>query len=262
MLDISTARALATALIKLLEACRLKSYPDSVGKWTCGWGSTGPDIGPDTVWTQEIADHRLDMDMAVAEDRLTTVIFGHYDNLADHQFAALWSFVFNLGADAKWTIWKDINTGDLKAVPAQLIRFVNGLVDGKEQVIPGLEHRREAERVFWNTADIAAATAVVQTPTAVASPSSGLTRDIVTPPTPVPAPPGHVQSVVAKLVTAGAGAAAAAGSYGQQIHDIVAPHASEAAIFNTLAIVASGVVVVAAIFSLLLHADQAKARTQ
>lgn len=261
MLDINTARDLARTLVEGLEACRLTSYKDSVGKWTCGWGSTGPDIGPGTVWTQEIADHRLDMDMAVAEDRLTTVTFGHYETLADHQFAALWSFVFNVGADASWTIWKDVNTGNLTDVPAQLMRFVNGHIDGKLVEIPGLEHRREAERVFWNTADTVAALAVTKTANAVLSPPSGLTRDIVTPPTPLASPPGNTTSIVAKLVTAGAGAAAAAGSYGQQLHDIVAPHASEAPIFNTLAIIASGIVVAAAIFGLLLHAKQAQART-
>ena len=261
MLDINAARDLARSLVERLEACRLTAYQDSVGKWTCGWGSTGPDIHAGTVWTQEIADHRLDMDMAQAEERLTTVTFGHYEDLANHQFAALWSFVFNVGAEPNWTIWADVKSGNLADVPAQLRRFVNGKVDGKETVIPGLEHRREAEIIYWNTADLTAAFAVTQTANAVPAPSSGLTRDIVTPPTPVPPPPGNTVSVIAKLATAGAGAAAAAGTYGQQVHDIVAPHATEAPIFNTLAIVASGIVVAAAIIGLMLHAEQAHART-
>ena len=44
------------------EGCRLHAYPDPLSggePWTIGYGSCGPDIGPDTIWTQEQADAAL-----------------------------------------------------------------------------------------------------------------------------------------------------------------------------------------------------------
>jgi lysozyme len=252
--------ALAKTLIMRLEACRLKSYQDSVGKWTCGYGSTGDDIGPTTVWTQEVAEHRLDVDLATADRRLRGVLKpAAITGLHEHEMAALDSFVFNLGAGADWTIWKDLNAGDLKDVPAQMRRFDHGMVGGKLTVIPGLDARRSAEVAFWNTADVDQAGAILDA-APVAPPSSSVTRAIATPPEPTPPPPLDKQSVVTKVATLAAGAATALGTFGSQLHDIVAPHASEAPIFNTLAIVASGAVVVAAIVGLLIHAKQAAAR--
>jgi len=45
-------------------SCR--AYPDpGTGErpWTIGWGSTGPDIGPETVWSREAADARLNHEL-------------------------------------------------------------------------------------------------------------------------------------------------------------------------------------------------------
>lgn len=259
-MNLENSRALATSIIKRLEACRLSAYKDSVGKWTCGWGSTGIDVGPTTTWTQEIADHRLNQDMAVAEDRLTTAIFGHADTLEDHQFAALWSFVFNVGEQPNWQIWKDINSGDLSDVPAQLLRFDHGKINGKLVELPGLKNRRMAEIVCWNTADVNAAVAAAGPMPADQLPSATV-REIETPPVPKAAPPLNISSIATKAVTAVAGVTAAVGSQAGQIHDVVAAHASEAPIFNTLTIAASGVVVAAAIIGILIHAEQAHART-
>lgn len=251
---------LAAALVKRLEGCRLKSYQDSVGKWTCGYGSTGDDIGPTTEWTQDIADHRLVLDLATADKRLRAMIKpAAITSLHEHEMAALDSFVFNVGADADWTIWKDINAGNLAAVPMQLRRFDHGTIDGKLVVIPGLDARREAEVSFWNTADVEQAAAIVAA-APVAPPPSGFTRGITTPPAPIPAPPLATQSLITKAVTLVAGAATAAGTLGSQVHDVVSPHAGEAPIFNTLAIAASGLVVAAALIGILIHADQARLR--
>lgn len=259
-LDLSIAHSLAAALIKRLEACRLVGYPDSVGKPTNGYGHTGPEVKIGGEIDQVIADHNLDVDLAQAGERLGNVIFGHSAQLTNHEYATLLSFVFNVGAGPTWQIWKDINAGNLADVPHQLSRFINGKIQGKEQVIQGLVNRRNAEIAYWNTADVEQAAAIARTPS-VTNPTSlpsSFTRDIPTPPTPAPAPPLNTQSWAAKI----AGGIAAVGALGSQVHDIAAPHAGEAHVFQMIALGATGVVVAASILGLLIHADQAHQRTQ
>lgn len=251
---------LAAALVKRLEGYRLIGYADSVGKPTNGYGHTGPEVRVGVSITQEIADHNLTVDLATADRELRACIKpAAIPNLHEHEMAALVSFVFNVGANASWTIWKDINAGKLGDVPAQLRRFDHGEVGGKLVVIPGLNSRREAEVAFWNTADTAQAAAIMAA-APIAPPPSSYTRSIPTPPAPTPAPPLATQSIVTKAVTMVAGAATAAGTLGSQVHDIAAPHAAEAPIFSTLAVIASGLVVAAALVGLLIHAEQAKQR--
>ena len=38
------------------EGCRLAAYRDTLGVWTIGYGCTGPEIGPGTVWSQDQAE--------------------------------------------------------------------------------------------------------------------------------------------------------------------------------------------------------------
>ena len=70
-------------LIKAFEGCHLKAYPDpKTGgvPFTIGWGAVGPDIGPDTVWTQEQADERLLKDVEAREaiiNQYVTVPLNH-----------------------------------------------------------------------------------------------------------------------------------------------------------------------------------------
>lgn len=255
-LDLSIAHSLAAALIKRLEACRLVGYPDSGGKPTNGYGHTGPEVKVGQTITQEIADHNLDVDLAQAGERLGTVIFGHTEQLDDHEYAALLSFVFNLGANPGWTIWKDINAGNLAAVPGQMARFIN--CNGRP--LQGLVNRRNAEIAYWNTADVEQAAAAIPAPDQATQPPapSSTTRTADTPPTPVPPPPLNTSSLTTKIV----GAVAAVGAAGSQIHDIVAPHMGEAHIFSMIAVGATGLVVAASILGLLIHAEQTHLRTQ
>ena len=50
-------------LVKQFEGCKLKAYKCPAGVWTVGWGSTGPDVTENTVWTQQQADDRLERDL-------------------------------------------------------------------------------------------------------------------------------------------------------------------------------------------------------
>lgn len=84
-------------LIKVHEGLRLKSYWDPEGKcWTCGYGCTGGHIGPDTVWTEEIADAQFVLKRQVACGDCW-VLFPIYNELDDVRAAALVDMAYNLG---------------------------------------------------------------------------------------------------------------------------------------------------------------------
>jgi lysozyme len=135
------------ALIKRWEGFRAKAYLDTAGIWTVGYGHTSDQhlkVTKGTTVTEARAEELLRLDLAEAEvavERLVT------DPLTDGQFAALVSFVFNVGAGAfaKSTLLKRLNAGDYDAVPAQLQRWVNS--GGRKT--DGLVNRRAAEAGLW-----------------------------------------------------------------------------------------------------------------
>ena len=144
------ARAINDAGVRLVhefEGCKLEAYPDpgTGGEpWTIGFGSTGPDIGPGTVWTQEEADARFLDDLTKfgdGVDRLVRV------PLTDNQFAALVSFAYNvgLGALAGSTLLRKLNAGDYQGAADQLPRWNKAA----GRVLPGLVRRRAAERELF-----------------------------------------------------------------------------------------------------------------
>ena len=62
MTDFSELIAATLPGLKLDEGFRSHAYPDPLSgaePWTVGFGATGPDIGPDTVWTVEEAEADL-----------------------------------------------------------------------------------------------------------------------------------------------------------------------------------------------------------
>lgn len=126
-------------LIRKFEGLRLRAYFCPAGVLTCGYGSTGPDIKKDTVWTEDQAETRMFLDagrFAVAASKLCPS--QHDDNLA-----ALADFAYNLGATrlAGSTLRRKINAGDIEGSRDELRKWVRG--GGK--VLPGLVIRREAE---------------------------------------------------------------------------------------------------------------------
>lgn len=242
---------LARDLVKRLEGCRLVGYPDAGGVPTNGYGHTGPEVRVGVAITQEVADHDLERDLAIADERLQSVCDpAGLAGLMDHQRATLISFVFNLGAEPGWEIWKDVDSGKLDDVPTQLRRFTKAKVNGRLVKVDGLVNRREAECVFWNTADAPTAAAVVKP-----SPASGVLREADTPPTPKPPPAMWYTS----LATKGAGLIAGLGAASTQVHDIIAPHADAAKVFQTASTVAIGVGIVCSILLLMIHGEQHQA---
>ena len=240
--------------LKLVEGCNLTPYLDSTGHWTDGYGNALGVIPHGLPITQEIADTELAENAQIAAGHIAEVVDEAVVlQLTDHEYAALISFVFNLGCDKSWTIWKDLNNHQFEDVPDQLKRFDKGVINGKLQEIPGLDHRRLAEVTLWNTADVPAAVATAQ---AVPAPSSSVTRDnLVTPPTPAPKPALDLSSLVVKATTA----VGSVGALASQLHDQIAPHADEVPAFQHAAVILTMVVVSCSVIALLIHDFQSKA---
>lgn len=126
-------------LIRKFEGCRLMPYICPAGVWTCGWGSTGPDVFPGRAWTQEYADMRLEKD-AVRFARGTLALC---PLLSGDRLSAIADFSYNLGLGRLKgsTLRKRLNAGDFEAARGELMKWVNG--GGRK--LNGLVLRRSAE---------------------------------------------------------------------------------------------------------------------
>ena len=135
-------------LIKSFEGCKLQSYQDVVGVWTCGWGSTGPDISGPMTWTQAQADARLAHDLQKFENGVNSCV---KVELTDNQFAALVCFAYNcgLGNLQSSTLLKCVNASDTAGAAAQFLRWNKA----GGNVVPGLTRRRQAESDLFLKSD-------------------------------------------------------------------------------------------------------------
>ena len=126
-------------LIRRFEGLRLRAYYCPAGVLTCGYGSTGPDIKPDTIWTIGEAEARMLADAARFASATRKLCPGQVgDNLA-----ALADFAYNLGATrlAGSTLRRKINAGDVQGARLELRRWVRG----GGRILPGLVLRRATE---------------------------------------------------------------------------------------------------------------------
>ncbi|MFN9871240.1 MAG: lysozyme, partial [Cyanobacteriota bacterium] len=155
--NIPAAVAVALPLVKEFEGCRLTAYPDpeTGGEpWTIGWGSTRDSQGRpfkegDRI-SQEEADallrSRLEDDWRRLRDCIPI-----YKALSVNRQAALLSFTYNcgprwFGAQGFDTLSKALKAGQLEAVPAALMLYVNP--GGPSEA--GLRRRRKAEGALWS----------------------------------------------------------------------------------------------------------------
>lgn len=141
--------------IKLYERCILKAYPDPKtggAPWTIGWGSTGRDIGPDTVWTQEQADARFDHDLSLVESDANNAIVVP---VSQNQFDAFTSILYNVGHGSPThdgiirlksgipsTLLRKLNATDYDGCADEFLRWISP----GSSVQVGLLRRRKAER--------------------------------------------------------------------------------------------------------------------
>jgi len=131
-------------LVKSFEQCRLVAYlptPDDVP--TLGWGHTqGVEMG-DTC-TQEMADQWLMEDLRRVENCIHQSVSA---DLTENEFAALCSFVYNVGCGAFLgsTLLRLINDGRIDEASFQFSRWSKQ--NGK--VLAGLTRRRAAEAALF-----------------------------------------------------------------------------------------------------------------
>lgn len=130
----------AVDLVKQFEGRKLVAYKCPAGIWTCGYGSTGPDIVQGVTWTIWQAEDRLKTDLVKftkAVDAMVTV------DLTDNQRAALISFSYNVGTGAlkASTLLALLNQGKTDEAAEQFLKWnkANG------RVMVGLTTRRAAE---------------------------------------------------------------------------------------------------------------------
>lgn len=147
------------------KTVNLDPYVDPVGIYTIGWGHA-------IRWgkgflTTRTANHKAiasrlypgGLTMTEAEELLKADIQAHSlplekliaVNVSDNQFAALASFVFNVGvrAFANSTLLKKLNAGDYDGASKQFARW--NKAGGK--VLAGLTRRREAEAKLFNRSE-------------------------------------------------------------------------------------------------------------
>lgn len=129
-------------LVRRFEGCRLTPYICPAGVWTCGWGSTGPDVFPGRSWTQEYADERMRQD-AYTFARGTRALC---PGLEGERLCAIADFAYNLGLGRlkASTLRRRLNDEDWAGARAELAKWVNG--GGRR--LPGLVLRRAAEAAY------------------------------------------------------------------------------------------------------------------
>ncbi|NVZ91304.1 lysozyme [Pseudomonas yamanorum] len=131
------------SLIKSFEGLRLKSYQDSVGVWTIGYGATRGVTAGMTI-TNDQAERMLLNDIARFEPEIERLV---KVTLNQAQWDALMSFTYNIGAAnlKSSTLLRLLNNGDYGGAAEQFPRWNKA----GDQVLAGLVRRRAAERMMF-----------------------------------------------------------------------------------------------------------------
>lgn len=131
---------LAMELIKEFEGFNPRRYRCPSGVWTIGYGRTTGELNESTVTTVELEDMWLSKEV----EKLIELIEKELPGLNDYQYAALASFVYNVGFTAfyKSMLFEVIKTGDRAAISFHFKRWNKG---AGSNILPGLIRRRERE---------------------------------------------------------------------------------------------------------------------
>ena len=140
--------AKAVALIKQFEGYRDRAYLCPAGKWTIGYGHTGPDVTRHTTCSPESAEDLLLKDLERFVRAVTNAV---RVPLTQPQFDALVCFVYNVGTGAFYmsTMLRLINQGKYLEAAEQFLRWNKATVNGKKVEVFGLTRRRQAERTLF-----------------------------------------------------------------------------------------------------------------
>jgi len=135
-------------LLKKFEGCKLKAYRCPANVCTIGYGHTSaagaPMVNDGMTITQAQAEDILKRDIVKYEIAVMDLV---KVKLTQNQFDVLTDFAYNAGVGnlKSSTMLKKINSGNLDAVPSELMKWTKG--GGK--VLPGLVRRRQAAGAWW-----------------------------------------------------------------------------------------------------------------
>lgn len=122
-----------------------KAYPDpgtGGNPWTIGWGSTGPEVTPETIWTQQQAEDSLDKHLLYFCSgvlKLSPKLLQE----PSRRLAAIISFAYNcgLGNYRISTLKKRVDASDWAGACEEIVKW--NKAGGR--ILPGLTRRRQAE---------------------------------------------------------------------------------------------------------------------
>lgn len=135
-------------IARVLPDGRIAAYPDPAtggAPWTIGWGSTGPDIGPNTIWTLDQCNLRFNKDLKRYAADVIDVLGDSISKTSQYQFDALVSFHYNTGAIRRATLTGKHKACDYKGAAREFTRWV--YAGGRK--MKGLVRRRKAERDLY-----------------------------------------------------------------------------------------------------------------
>lgn len=132
------------ALTRAFEGLRLEAYQDSAGRWTIGYGHTGPEVHEGLRISEFEAEALLRADLAAAVACVRRAV---RVEITQSQFDALVDFCFNAGRGSflNSSLLRYLNAGRFESVVVQFGLWAHA--DG--EVVPGLVRRRAAEAALF-----------------------------------------------------------------------------------------------------------------
>ncbi len=139
-------------LIKKWEGLFLNAYLDPVGIPTIGYGTTRYPDGQVVRLGERISERNAEAYLRYECSRIAREISPLIKvPVNQNQFDALVSFAYNVGTGAFQgsTLLRKLNQGDYQGAANEFSRWVNGVVNGVFQPLPGLVSRRaDEQRLF------------------------------------------------------------------------------------------------------------------
>ena len=130
---------------KRLSDGSCRAYPDPAthgAPWTIGWGCTGVDITPDTVWSQNKAQEELEKHLLYFTSKAIRMSPSLITS-GDRRLAAIISFNYNcgLGRYRISTLKKRVDARDWEGACEEIVKWNKA----SGRVLVGLTRRRLAE---------------------------------------------------------------------------------------------------------------------